>query len=93
MGAGATWDSQRNVAIVFGGSDASATFGDLWAWSGAAWSKLADASSNGPEPRDMGYIAYDKRRDRIVLFGGRKGWPIDLDDTWEWDGERWSRVP
>jgi hypothetical protein len=40
----------------------------------------------------MGYLAYDKARDRVVLFGGRKGWPDDLADTWEWDGVSWRRV-
>jgi hypothetical protein len=41
----------------------------------------------------MGYLAYDKQRDRIVLFGGRKGWPDgDLNDTWEWDGTSWRQV-
>lgn len=40
----------------------------------------------------MGYMAYDPRRDRIVLFGGRLGWPNDSADTWEFDGERWQQV-
>ena len=41
----------------------------------------------------MGYMAYDRKRDRIVLFGGRKGWPDgDLNDTWEWNGTEWRRV-
>ena len=55
----------------------------------ARWSRLADT---GPEPRAMGFLAYDKARDRVVLFGGRKGWPDDLADTWEWDGSTWRRV-
>ena len=41
----------------------------------------------------MGYLAYHRARDRVVLFGGRKGWPDgDLDDTWEGGGSRWSRI-
>jgi hypothetical protein len=40
----------------------------------------------------MGYLAYDRRRDRVVLFGGRRGWPNDLNDTWEWDGSRWTEI-
>jgi hypothetical protein len=41
----------------------------------------------------MGQLAYDRRRDRVVLFGGRKGWPDgDLNDTWEWDGATWRRI-
>ena len=51
---------------------------------GQTWAKLADT---GPEARGMGYMAYDKSRDRIVMFGGRKGYPDgDLNDTCEWHG-------
>jgi hypothetical protein len=40
----------------------------------------------------MGYLAYDKARDRVVLFGGRNGYPNgDQNDTWEWDGTVWRR--
>jgi hypothetical protein len=76
--------------MVFGGSNQQGFLGDLWAWNGTTWRKLAD---DGPEPRAMGYIAYDRKRDRVVLFGGRKGYPDgDLGDTWEWDGTRWQRI-
>ena len=38
----------------------------------------------------MGQLAYDAKRDRLVLFGGRAGYPNgDLQDTWEWDGSKW----
>ena len=68
--------------------------GDLWAWNGRLWRKLADASETGPAPRAMGTLAYDRKRDRIVLFGGRMRLPDgDMNDTWEWDGARWSHVP
>jgi hypothetical protein len=49
-------------------------------------------SSDGPSKRTMGYLAYDKNRDRIILFGGRLGWPNDADDSWEWDGTKWIKV-
>ena len=90
---GATYDSKRGVTLIFGGVDGSGFLGDLWAWTGAEWRKLAGASSAGPVPRAMGQLAYDQRRDRVVLFGGRKGWPDgDLNDTWEWDGATWRRI-
>jgi hypothetical protein len=38
-------------------------------------------------------MAYDNRRGRVVLFGGRASDPSGLDtlfnDTWEWDGGHW----
>ena len=91
--AGAAYDSKRGVTLVFGGVDASGFLGDLWAWTGAEWRKLADASSAGPVPRATAQLAYDQKRDRLVLFGGRNGWPDgDLNDTWEWDGATWRQV-
>lgn len=38
-----------------------------------------------PPPRDRHAMAYDPRRGRVVLFGGRGGGG----GTWEWDGARW----
>jgi len=40
----------------------------------------------------MGYMAYDKYRDRVVLFGGCLGWPNGANDSWEWDGKRWKEI-
>ena len=90
---GFVYDSKRGRMILFGGVDAAGFRGDTWAWGDGRWTKLADESPTGPQPRVMGYLAYDRRRDRVVLFGGRKGWPNgDLDDTWEFDGKAWRQV-
>jgi hypothetical protein len=88
FGAGATYDSKRGLVLVFGGGGAKFT-SELWAWDGATWKLL---SNEGPQPRSMGYMAHDRHRDRVVMFGGRKGWPNDLNDTWEWDGAAWRRI-
>jgi hypothetical protein len=91
--AGFTYDSKRGLMILFGGMGIGGKFhSDLWAWNGSRWTKLADESPAGPVARAMGYIAYDKKRDRVVLFGGRKGWPDDLNDTWEWDATAWRQI-
>jgi hypothetical protein len=90
---GAAYDSKRGVTVIFGGVDGSGFLGDLWAWNGAEWRKLADASSTSPAPRATGQLVYDQKRDRVVLFGGRNRWPDgDLNDTWEWDGATWRRI-
>jgi hypothetical protein len=52
----------------------------LWGWDGAAW-RLLDA--NGPPLRQLGGVAYDTRRDRLVLSGGR-GPTADYTDMWAW---------
>jgi hypothetical protein len=62
---------------------------DTWSYDGAAWKKLSDG---GPPKRAMGYLAYDKERKKLIMFGGRLGWPNDINDTWEWDGTRWTEI-
>lgn len=86
---GYTFDSKRNLFILFGGISKGELKNDLWAWDGTTWKLL---STDGPSKRTMGYLAYDKNRDKIILFGGRLGWPNDADDTWEWDGVNWSKI-
>jgi hypothetical protein len=88
---GVAYDSKRGLTIMFGGMGSGGLLSDTWSWDGHVWTLLAET---GPEARAMGYLAYDRHRDRVVLFGGRrKGWPNgDANDTWEWDGSRWSRV-
>jgi hypothetical protein len=92
-GAATAYDSRRGVLVLFGGYGDPLN-ADTWSYDGRQWRKLADASPDGPEPRGS-VMAYDAKRDRLVLFGGRgDGWPDgDKNDTWEWDGSRWMRVP
>ena len=46
-----------------------------------------------PASRVQHAMAYDSRRKRVVMFGGRGAGPDNGDymfgDTWEWDGSRW----
>lgn len=88
---GVAYDTKRGLTILFGGMGSSGLLSDTWSWDGRTWTRLAES---GPEARAMGYLAYDPHRDRVVLFGGRRaGWPNgDANDTWEWDGTRWSLV-
>src|SRR5215213_3125476 len=83
------YDAARGVTVMFG-SDAT---GETWTWDGSRWTQHSVA---GPTPRSMQVMAFDARRQRVVLFGGagRGGVPpYDyLNDTWEWDGARWSRA-
>jgi len=86
----ATADAWGTV-VLFGGATAAGDLADTWTWDGSSWTRV---DATGPPPRGMSRIAFDG--ERIVLFGGRQrsdGDPpfTDLSDTWEFDGERWSR--
>ncbi len=80
----------RGGMLFFGGTcGASGTTPETWRWDGTSWSKLAGAQ---PDFRLNAAMAYDRDRDRVVLFGGEvaQGVP-DLADTWEFDGTAWTR--
>lgn len=55
-----------------------------------AWIEI---TLTGPTPgaRVAHAMAYDRRRQRLGLYGGFSGGPA-LDDTWEWDGANWTEI-
>ena len=89
---GAAYDSKRHQIVLFGGREGAggggASLNDTWVWSDEKWSLK---STTGPSGRDHHRMAYDRMRDRIVLFGGWDGSKV-LGDTWEWDGRKWYLI-
>jgi hypothetical protein len=89
------YDEKRKRTVLFGGmgrqGDLPGTFSsETWAFDGTAWKKIADAGPSGLES----VSAYDKKRDRIVLWGVKsheKGGSGA--ETWEFDGTKWERRP
>ena len=45
-----------------------------------------------PPPRAGAAVAYDARRGVLVVFGGTTDNRSDSDETWTWDGRRWTRL-
>jgi hypothetical protein len=61
----------------------------LWKWTGTNWEVLDSA---GPPIRNLGGVAYDSVRNRIVLYGGTYSQDLSYDDTWEWHpSSGWSK--
>lgn len=59
-------------------------------WDSRRWVTLAD---DVPLRRSFAAGAYDARRKRFVVFGGRlNAENKTAGDTWEFDGQRWSEV-
>ena len=87
------YDSNVNLAVLFGGSDASSNpLQDTWAWNGSVWQRLcssAPCNTNLPDARLAHSMAYDSNRKVTVLFGGAAG-TTPLRDTWEWNGSSWT---
>ena len=66
---------------------------EMWEWNGNEWTVI---DSGTPSSRTNYGAAYDARRDRVVVFGGRSqcGSGSYLGETWEWDGASWlQRFP
>ncbi|MEM7201116.1 MAG: kelch repeat-containing protein, partial [Planctomycetota bacterium] len=80
---GLTYDEAQGVSVLL------ATYcQQQWHWDGSLWSAVTPPLL--PPSRSESDIAYDAKRQRVVLFGGNGGLGGLLDDTWEWDGTRWT---
>jgi hypothetical protein len=87
-GSSMTFDSNRGVAVFFGGLTGYNGFhGDTWEWDGT-WIRR---TTHGPSPRSAAAIAYDKARGVTVLFGGATAQGSLSGETWEWNGATWVR--
>lgn len=77
--AGAAMTSTGATLILHGGSGPDeVALGDTWQWTAGEWTKLQEM---GPSARIEHAMAFDRDRNRIVLFGGLAA-PA-LADTWE----------
>lgn len=83
---GGAFDMRRQRAVILGSE------GEVWEYEGTRRLHRAVASSS-PRPAARSYpmMAYEERRDRVLLFGGQ-GPTGDLNDTWAWDGGRWQAL-
>jgi hypothetical protein len=65
--------------------------GATWSYDGSRWTRVA-SGAEGPGERVHHAMAYDSRRQRVVLYGGFGSAPERSPDVWEWDGARWARI-
>jgi hypothetical protein len=84
-------DELRGKVLLFGGTDpyAGKMFNDLWEWDPLTgrWTELVQPALR-PVPREQFGMAFDTRRNRLVVVGGDP----DADAVWEWDGSAWSKL-
>jgi hypothetical protein len=90
VNAAAAFHRPSGQVVMVGGSDLDTNLDELWGWDGRAWRRLPEA---GLPRRQASGLAYDARRDRLVLTGGldRPGTEQRLQDVWEWDGTTFTR--
>jgi hypothetical protein len=75
-------DPKRQV-VVFLADDSNDPTLQHWEFDGRTWTHRAVAT---PPVRSLVQTATDQRTGTIVMFGG-----IGVNDTWTWDGTRWTQ--
>jgi hypothetical protein len=96
------FDTTRNRVVMFGGRQASSDrdgretyLNDTWAYQNDNWTRI-DSAQN-PDARQFPAMAYDRARDKVILYGGNilsadeKTFP-PFEDTWELAGDQWTKV-
>ena len=77
-----------NAGLGGGGNVQSSQRTKLWAWRGGRWEVIDSA---GPPIRNLGGVAYDRRRNVLVLYGGTFSQSLSYSDTWEWTPAGWRQ--
>ncbi len=65
-----TYDTRREMPVMFAGMIDNERTNDVWRWNGEAWSRLEVAGDFAPLPRRYAGFVYDQKRDVYVSFGG-----------------------
>ena len=90
------YDVNRDKLVLFGGEHYvipdSEKKGDVWEWNGDGWS-IKNIAGTTPSPRSFHCMAYDRKRNVSVVFGGdTSDSSLSLtDETWEYDGTSWTQ--
>jgi hypothetical protein len=86
------YDAARQRVVLFGGQSGvfpnGTVLGDTWEWDGTAWAQKA---TTGPSARFHYTLAYDRVRQRVVVYGGFIPPNTQLRDIWEWNGTTWTQ--
>ena len=80
----AAYDAARGELVLF--SDIGGTF----TFDGANWALQRPSHSPPIVGSSDASMAYDSSTQEVVLFGGRDQY-ADLNQTWTWDGNDWSK--
>ena len=82
------YDAVRHQVLMYGGMNGGIALGDLWAWNGSAWERLASA---GPPARFAAVLAWDPAGARVLMYGGTAN-GTHLTDLWSWNGSAWTEL-
>lgn len=87
------YDQARHEVVLYGGIRGNYpgpyVLDDTWALAPRGWVRKA---TDGPGPRSSHAMAYDERRERVILVGGYDDSGAWRSDTWQWDGTQWTQI-
>ena len=98
------YDPTLKRTVLYGGlgrltsQDVLNRFSDMWSFDGNGWTEIKP-SAGTPGARYGAQVAVDPRTSKVELFGGLRldvngliSTQVYADDTWEFDGSKWTRV-
>lgn len=78
------YDPVSKKVVLFGGFGATRNLNETWTFDGTTWTEVKTATA--PPARNAASMAFDRRTQKLVMFGGFAGGSKFLNDTWLWDG-------
>jgi MYXO-CTERM domain-containing protein len=82
--AGLIFDPKRQALVLFAGFGNKTQLSDLWTWDGATWTKQNTGDIFAARASPL--VAWDAKREEVVIHGGYDFNYSFLQDTWVWDG-------
>jgi hypothetical protein len=86
------YDPGRRVVVLFGGTNGSQVFNDVWEWDGDAlvWRQAFPAGASPAGRSNVAFSSFDAALPGLVMFGGRDAAGNPLGDAWTWNGTVWA---
>lgn len=87
-----TYHEQENSIFLFGGycSETKTRLNDLWKFDGKTWTSIS--SNQAPTARSGHSMIYDKKRNRLLVFGGKSDDGDLMNDFWSWNENNWKKI-
>jgi len=86
------YDSAKRKFVLFGGRTGAGYSNETWEGNDVNWIQVTSTLLAIPDARFGSALAYDNTKGKVILFGGVYNQELFYNDTWEWDGIRWSKL-
>jgi Galactose oxidase, central domain len=85
------WDQVDGYMVLFGGQNATTTFGQTWTFANDSWTHVTPTVS--PAVRAGASMAYDYTTHTLMLFGGwNPQTGVAYNDTWKFAAGVWTNI-